>query len=396
MSYKIQKMFIGLSSTLFIVLLSFLNQTCTESPPNSSDNESFSFQVKVVDNSNKPLPNLKIGVYFHFTNQLIKKNLLKEVNNIYGVTVLKYSVSKLCRLTLIAYDLENNAAMEIINNDRHTVGIYEAHFITGDLFPGVYKCFLEAKDTLNNNTLFRDTTYAILWHKDPVYNAIGFTDNNGIFETRNKLYFPSLYNLPELIRTLENGPEPVGTFGIEDSITILVTDTISNLTSRYTRKLMKNTNNYELLFPGSENEGNLISKRINAANENENKVEGPFIFKPSEINSVDLEYFNYELNGSIVTLKWKTNSELNNQGFEIQRSSSSYDFLSIGYVNGMGNTNEPQLYSFIDKNLTLGDYKYRLKIMTFDGTFDYSDTLKVSILMQYEFSLFQNYPNPFN
>ena len=88
MSCKNQRMCIGLSSILFIVLLSFLNQTCTESP-NSPDNEPFSFQVKVVDNSNKPLPNLKIGVYFHFTDQLMKKNLLKEVNNIYGVTVLR-------------------------------------------------------------------------------------------------------------------------------------------------------------------------------------------------------------------------------------------------------------------------------------------------------------------
>lgn len=286
--------------------------------------------------------------------------------------------------------------MGIINNDRHNVGNYEVQFITGDLFPGVYKCVLEAKDTLSNNTLFRDSVYAVLWHKDPVYNAIGFTNNNGIIETRNKLYFPSLYNLPGLIRTLENGPEPVGTFGIEDSITILVTDTISNLTSRYTRKLTKNTNNYELLFPGSENEGNVISKRISAANENENKGKGPLIFKPSEINSVGLEYFNATPEANDIHLNWKTNWEINNTGFEIQRYYHHSEFYAIGFVPGQGTTTQDFIYSFVDQNLNIGDYMYRLKIIEFDGSFEYSDTAEVSIILPTEFSLYQNYPNPFN
>jgi hypothetical protein len=326
------------------------------------------------------------------------KNLLKVTNHNYGATVLKYSVNKLCSLTLIAYDLENNMAMEIIDNDRHNIGNYEVLFITGDLFPGVYKCVLEAKDTLGMNILFKDSTYAVLWHKDPEFNSIGFTNGNGIFETQNKLYFPSLYNLPELIRTLEDGPEPVGTFGIEDSITILVTydDGVITWTQSYRRKLTKNTNNYELVFLGPVNDGNLISKRNSASDEKDNKDKGPLIFKLSEINSVDLEYFDYELNENVVTLLWKTNSELNNQGFEIERKSRIPEFEKIGYVNGMGTTNEPNSYSFTDSNLYYGDFKYRLKIIAFDGTFNYSDTLEVSILMHYSFSLSQNYPNPFN
>lgn len=224
------KLVFDFSKIFIFFFLILLSHSCTDSV-NSPDDEPFSFKVKVVNNSNEPLSNIKIGVYFHFTDPFMNKKLLKEVNTNYGVTVLKYSVNKLCKLTLIAYDLENNVAMEIINNNRHNAGNYEVQFITGDLFPGVYKCVLEAKDTLSNNTFFKDSVYAVLWHKDPVYNGTGFTDNEGMFETRNKLYFPILYSLPELIRTLENGPEPVGNFGIEDSVTILVTDTTSNLTS---------------------------------------------------------------------------------------------------------------------------------------------------------------------
>ena len=395
MSVRINKIIIDFSTVIIIFIISFLSQSCSDSV-NSPENEPFSFKVKVVDNSNKPLSNMKIGVFFRFTDPFMNKKLLKEVNTNYGVTVLKYSVNKLCKLTLIAYDLENNVSMEIINNNRHNAGNYEVQFITGNLFPGVYKCILEAKDTLDNNTLFRDSTYAVLWHKDPVYNGIGFTDNDGIFETRKKLYFPSLYKLPVLIRTLENGPEPVGTFGIEDSVTILVTDTTSNLTNRYTRKLGKNSNTYELIFPGSENEEKLICKRNSATDDNENKGKRLVLSKPSKINFVGLDYFTATTVNYNVYLDWQTQWEINNTGFEIQRKSNYSEFTAIGFVSGHGTTNQTNTYSFVDHNLYNGDYMYRLKIIETNGSFEYSDTAEVSVILPTEFSLYQNYPNPFN
>lgn len=397
MSNKIQKIFSSLFSTLFILLLSFLNQTCTESP-NSSDNEPFSFQVKVVDNSSKPLPNLKIGIYFHFTDPFMNKKLLKEVNTNNGVTVLRYSVNKLSRLTLIAYDLENNVAMELINTDRHNVGDYETHFITGDLFPGVYKCVLVAKDTSGNTTLFRDSTYAVLWHSDPIFNGIGFTDGNGIFETNNKLYFPSLYDLPELIRTLEEGPEPVGAFGIEDSVTILVTDTVSNLICTYTKAINNNSNSFELVFPGAENESNLVVKEGEWKYPNTNTHSGTYTSNV-KISSVGIDYFYGTFDYVKVDLYWKTNWELNNQGFEIQRQHNEYnqEYYTIGFVEGHGTTTEPNTYSFIDHHsLVIGNYYYRLKISEFDGNFEYSNSVHISVQPPGDFSLFPNYPNPFN
>ena len=396
MSVRINKIIIDFSTVIIIFIISFLSQSCSDSV-NSPENEPFSFKVKVVDNSNKPLSNMKIGVFFRFTDPFMNKKLLKEVNTNYGVTVLKYSVNKLCKLTLIAYDLENNVSMEIINNNRHNAGNYEVQFITGNLFPGVYKCILEAKDTLDNNTLFRDSTYAVLWHKDPVYNGIGFTDNDGIFETRKKLYFPSLYELPVLIRTLENGPEPVGTFGIEDSVTILVTDTTSNLTSRYIRKLGKNLNAYELIFPGSENEETLaIGKRNSVTDESENKGKRLVFSKPLKINSVGLNFFTASTVNYEAYLDWQTQWEINNTGFEIQRKSNYSEFTAIGFVSGHGTTNQTNTYSFVDHNLYNGDYMYRLKIIETNGSFEYSDTAEVSVILPTEFSLYQNYPNPFN
>jgi hypothetical protein len=110
-----------------------------------------------------------------------------------------------------------------------------------------------------------------------------------------------------------------------------------------------------------------------------------------------------------VQLNWTTATETNNSGFEIQRTSplpSSYQgeggeagrgWEIIGFVPGFGTTTEPKSYSFIDKDVTTGIYKYRLKQIDFDGSFTYSNEIEVEVdFTPKEFVLYQNYPNPFN
>lgn len=395
MSSKVKKIFIGSSTILLVVLLPYLNQTCTESP-NSPDNETFSFKVKAVDIFNKPIPNLNVGVYFHLEGTS-NKNILKVQKDIdYGNTKFIFSLEQMCNVELAINDLDGNIMEKLISIDKQPPGIYEVLYITGDLFPGVYNCVLTAEDTLENEILFQDSVYAVLYHTDPAYNSIGFTNTDGTFFTNKKVIFPSLYTLPTLVETGIEGPEQIGAFSIGDSITILLTDTLANQTFNYTRKLTQFSNEFILLFPPDAD----VLPKSNTYH----YVLNDYLYDMKDIrnnmgewiNSVDLEYFQYEVNEDTITLRWKTNSELNNQGFEIQRYYHHSEFYAIGFVNGMGTTNEPHTYSFIDRNLAVGDYKYRLKILAIDGTFDYSDTLNVSILMLYEFSLFQNYPNPFN
>ncbi len=111
---------------------------------------------------------------------------------------------------------------------------------------------------------------------------------------------------------------------------------------------------------------------------------------------VELISFTSLVNNGNVTLNWKTATETNNQVFEVERKKLNKNWLKIGFVNGNGTTTETKTYSFIDKNLSVGKYQYRLKQIDFDGTFEYSIKIEVEIDAPTKFSLPQNYPNPFN
>ncbi|MFO7526672.1 MAG: T9SS type A sorting domain-containing protein [Ignavibacteriaceae bacterium] len=117
---------------------------------------------------------------------------------------------------------------------------------------------------------------------------------------------------------------------------------------------------------------------------------------------VELTSFTYNVIENDVTLNWITASELNNRGFEIEKSkvksqnSNLMDWEKLGFVDGNGTTTEIKHYSFTDFGLTSGTYQYRLKQIDFDGTSEYSSILTVQINFPEEFSLEQNYPNPFN
>ncbi|MBS1552865.1 MAG: FG-GAP repeat protein, partial [Bacteroidetes bacterium] len=112
---------------------------------------------------------------------------------------------------------------------------------------------------------------------------------------------------------------------------------------------------------------------------------------------VELVSFISYVSGRNVTLNWSTSSELNNSGFDIERFSTENQWVKAGFVSGHGTISELSNYSFTDKNLTTGKYKYRLKQIDFNGNFEYFELAEeVSIGIPDKFELSQNYPNPFN
>jgi hypothetical protein len=122
-----------------------------------------------------------------------------------------------------------------------------------------------------------------------------------------------------------------------------------------------------------------------------------YILKNS-ITPVPVELVSMAANvtGNNVTLTWKTATEINNYGFEVERKSASGNWAKIGFVAGNGTTVAPTTYTFADAGLNNGKYQYRLKQIDLDGSFEYSQSVEVEIGTPMTFSLSQNYPNPFN
>jgi hypothetical protein len=121
---------------------------------------------------------------------------------------------------------------------------------------------------------------------------------------------------------------------------------------------------------------------------------------------VELTSFSGSVKNSTVTLNWETATEVNNYGFEVLRTSPHSppyqgwkveEWEKIGFIEGNGNSNSPKYYAFTDDNVLYGKYKYRLKQIDNDGTFDYSNEIEVFVgTIPSRIKLEKNYPNPFN
>ena len=94
---------------------------------------------------------------------------------------------------------------------------------------------------------------------------------------------------------------------------------------------------------------------------------------------VELTTFSASKIGSTVKLTWNTATEINNFGFEVERSVINDNWTKIGFVNGNGNSSSPKSYTFEEKNLTSGKYSYRLKQIDNNDSFEYSKTIKIDL-----------------
>ena len=110
---------------------------------------------------------------------------------------------------------------------------------------------------------------------------------------------------------------------------------------------------------------------------------------------VEIVSFNVRSSAGKNILEWRTSTEENNRGFEVERSTGGITFITRGFVEGNGTTSQPHSYNFTDDGIN-GNAFYRLKQVDFNGEYKYSNVIEINSTDSPDYKLAQNYPNPFN
>ncbi len=93
-----------------------------------------------------------------------------------------------------------------------------------------------------------------------------------------------------------------------------------------------------------------------------------------------------------VSLSWATFSEVNNLGFDVQRSMDGMNWSSVHFETSDGNSTSRRAYQFLDPLPTPGMRYYRLQQIDMDGGISFSNT--VNLYVENTGSTLSVFPNP--
>ena len=111
---------------------------------------------------------------------------------------------------------------------------------------------------------------------------------------------------------------------------------------------------------------------------------------------VKLSSFTAILSNNNGLLTWVSESEINNNHFEIERSDDAVKFEKRGSVLGNGNSSSKKTYTYTDPvNTASKIVYYRLKMVDNDGKYNYSKIIAIKLNGTFSNESFSVYPNPF-
>jgi len=156
---------------------------------------------------------------------------------------------------------------------------------------------------------------------------------------------------------------------------------------------------------GSSSNGELSSNWISTVNSSYN-------YTPAKVNDtslpVELESFIAQPSGNAVSLTWVTESEIENQGFNLYRKlfGGEYALLSSFLENsalvGQGTTTQKHVYTYTDRAVQSGaTYVYQLADVDYAGQETKHKEVEVKVEAESkglvgDYRLRKAYPNPFN
>ncbi len=109
---------------------------------------------------------------------------------------------------------------------------------------------------------------------------------------------------------------------------------------------------------------------------------------------VELSKFEATKRDNSIVLDWETATEVENEGFEIQRSANAQYWESIAFVEGRSYSNGALMYQFVDRNPLQGSNYYRLKQIDYDGQLVFSQIRNVLFNESPDRVDLKIYPNP--
>lgn len=170
---------------------------------------------------------------------------------------------------------------------------------------------------------------------------------------------------PLRINTNSSGGQPVFLYVVEDDITLTCRATASSEVINCTQQIR------------NQIQGKTIIVEINEVSCIYNCTDSCRI---SPITPVELSAFWVQSVNDKIFLKWITESEFNNDYFEIQKSYDALNWVVLDKVKGNGTTGFRNQYEFVYIEEFSGtDIYYRLKQVDYDSNFEYSPTISLYI-----------------
>jgi hypothetical protein len=303
-------------------------------------------------------------------------------SDVSGDQVSAVTVSRTNSANVLYYGTANGKAYRIDNASTANVATTTPTNITGGGFPaGGYVSSIAVDTTNSANVLliFSNYNVARVWYST---NSGGtWTDISGNLTGANS---PSVRW--GKIFTINN----VRHLFLATSTGVYYTTNINGGTTTWTQE-------------GVNSIGNVVCTMLDYRSSDNTLVvatHGRGVFQTTIASALPVELVSfiglYRKDGII--LSWATASEINNYGWEIERSTPASSWKTIGFINGKGTSNAPNDYTYTDRAYQQGEkYSYRLKQIDNDGSYEYSNTVEVTANnIPGSFSLEQNFPNPFN
>lgn len=125
------------------------------------------------------------------------------------------------------------------------------------------------------------------------------------------------------------------------------------------------------------------------------------ILKTADPLPVQLSAFTASTFGSSVELRWRTETEVENYGFEVDRRrqdplSGPDSWNTVGFVQGAGTSSMPREYFHVDRLVPPGRYAYRIRQIDFSGSSTLTRAIEIEVSSLPSDFLVTSYPNPFN